>query len=89
MRIIPAHAGNIIRYGSTPAQSPAHPRARRTRCPEISAFACQSAKSVGALVRLREKALTVVIQEAYVQRTSMRPVDDLVPVITAAGISQS
>ena len=39
--------------------------------------------------RLAEKALTAVIQEAYIQGISTRSVDDLVKAMGAAGISKS
>lgn len=39
--------------------------------------------------RMAEKALTAVIQEAYVQGISMRPVDDLVKAMGMSGISKS
>jgi len=39
--------------------------------------------------RLAEKALTAVIQEAYVQRVSTRSVDDLVQAMGITGISKS
>src|SRR5437016_12935545 len=39
--------------------------------------------------RMAEKALTAVIQEAYVQGISTRSVDDLVKAMGASGISKS
>lgn len=39
--------------------------------------------------RLAEKALTAVIQEAYIQGVSMRSVDDLVKAMGMSGISKS
>ncbi len=39
--------------------------------------------------RLAEKALTAVIQEAYIQGVSTRSVDDLVKAMGASGISKS
>ena len=39
--------------------------------------------------RMAEKALTAVIQEAYVQGISTRPVDDLVKAMGMSGISRS
>jgi transposase-like protein len=39
--------------------------------------------------RMAEKALTAVIQEAYVQGVSTRSLDDLVKALGAAGVSKS
>ena len=39
--------------------------------------------------RLAEKALTAVIQEAYIQGVSARSVDDLVRAMGASGVSKS
>lgn len=38
---------------------------------------------------MAEKALTAVIQEAYIQGASTRPVDDLVKAMGMSGISKS
>jgi putative transposase len=40
-------------------------------------------------IRMAEKALTTVIQEAYVHGVSTRAVDDLVRAIGASGVSKS
>src|SRR3954465_6024923 len=43
----------------------------------------------GVLPLLREKALSAVVQEAYVQGISTRSVDDLVQAMGMSGISKS
>jgi hypothetical protein len=63
--------------------------------PAPSSCACQSLRHgsyfPGFLERRRmaEKALTVVIQEAYIQRVSTRSVDALVKTLGVDGISKS
>jgi len=47
------------------------------------------AAKVQSRTRLAEKALTAVIQEAYIQGISTRSVDDLVKAMSMSGISKS
>ena len=63
-------------------------RHRRTAHPEDSARAVTSPASSNR-GGWREKALTAVIQEAYVQGVSTRSVDDLVQAMGMSGISKS
>jgi putative transposase len=59
-------------------------------------WACPSAEAGGSYFpsfleprRISEKALTAVIQEAYVHGVSTRSVDDLVKAMGASGVSKS
>lgn len=57
--------------------------------PARSSYAFPSAQGLVEPRRMAEKALTAVVQEAYVQGVSTRSVDDLVQAMGMSGISKS
>src|SRR5215203_2512659 len=70
------------------ASAPGRPAPARSSCAFRS---CARARTSGFLEprRLAEKALTAVVQEAYIQGISTRSVDDLVKALGMSGISKS